>query len=97
MQRKIGTGVELGATVSPFDSIEAFSALDRSASNYLNTGEKVQRIRKLKSTGTYLSGIAKFIPGTLDLVYQGNRHKGITCIHIVQRNGKFRLLNNVNQ
>ena len=46
MQRKIGTKVELGATVSPFDSIGAPSAIDRSSSNFLNAREKVQKIRK---------------------------------------------------
>ena len=71
MQRKIGTEAELGATVSAFDSIAASSAIDRSASNYLNAGEKVQKIRKLISTGTYDADIAKFVPGTLHPVYQG--------------------------
>ena len=71
MQRKIVTKVELGATTSPFDSIGASSAIDRSASNYLNAVEKVQKIRKLISTGTYDTDIAKYIPGTLDFVYQG--------------------------
>ena len=71
MQTKIGTGVEWGATVSPFDRIGASSTIDRSTWNYLNTGEKVQKIRKLILTGTYLLGIAKFIPGKLDLVYRG--------------------------
>ena len=52
MQTKIGTGVEWGATVSPFDRIGASSAIDRSTWNYLNTGEKVQKIRKLILTGT---------------------------------------------
>lgn len=56
---------------SPLDSIGASSATDRSASNFLNAGEKVQKIRKLILTGTYLLGIAKFIPGKLDLVYRG--------------------------
>ena len=44
MQRKIGNEVELGATVSPFDSIGPSSAIDRSTSNFLNVGEKVQKI-----------------------------------------------------
>ena len=34
MQIKIGTEVELGATVSAFDSIVASSAIDRLASNF---------------------------------------------------------------
>ena len=41
MQRKIGTKVELDKTVSPLDSIAAPSAINRTASNYLNAGEKV--------------------------------------------------------
>ena len=65
MQRKIGTEVELGATVSPFDSIGASSAIDRSVSTFLNAREKVQNIRK-----NYIDKI-KYIPWMLDLVYQG--------------------------
>ena len=71
MQRKIGTEVEIGNTVSPFDSIDKSSVIDRSASNYTNTGEKVQKIKQLISTGTYDAGMVKYIPGTLDLAYQG--------------------------
>ena len=69
MQRKIRTEVALVKTVSPLDSIGPSSAIDRSTSNYLNTAEKVQKYRKLISTGTYDADIAKYIPGTLDLVY----------------------------
>ena len=89
MQTKIGTGVEWGATVSPFDRIGASSTIDRSTWNYLNTGEKVQKIRKLILTGTYLSCLSRNAGKY--------RHSGTTCTHIVQRYGKFRLLNNVNQ
>ena len=71
MQRKIGAEVELGATVSPFGSIGASSTINRSASNFLNAGEKVQKIRKLIWTGTYDAEIANYIPRTLDFVYQG--------------------------
>ena len=71
VELELRTEVELGATVSPFDSIVASSAIDRSASNFLSTGKKVQKVRKLISTGSYDAGIAKYIPGTLDLVYQG--------------------------
>ena len=62
MQRKIGTEVALGATVSPFDIIGASSAINRSASYFLNPLEKVHKIRKLTSTGTYDADIAKYIP-----------------------------------
>ena len=46
-------------------------AIDRSASNYTNVRGKVQKIKQLISTGTYDADIAKYIPGTLDLVYHG--------------------------
>ena len=71
MQRKIGIKIELGKTVSLFDSIGASSAINRTASNYLNAGEKVRKIRKLIETGTYDADIARNIPGTLQLVFQG--------------------------
>ena len=66
MQRKTGTEVELGKAVSLFDSIGASSAIDRSASNYLNAAEKEQKIRKLISAGTYDADIVKYIPGMLE-------------------------------
>ena len=69
MQRKIRTEVALVKTVSPLDSIGPSSAIDRSTSNYLNTAEKVQKYGKLISTGICDADIAKYIPGTLDLVY----------------------------
>ena len=60
MQRRIGTEVEISKTVSPLDSIGASLAIDRSASYYLNVGEKVQKNRKLR-----------YIHGTIELVFQG--------------------------
>ena len=71
MQRKIGTEMNLAKTVSPFDSIGFSPAIDRTASNFLNASEKVQKIRKLTKTGVYDADIAKYIPGMLELVYQG--------------------------
>ena len=43
MQRKIGTELNLSKTVSPFDSTS--SVIDRTASNFLNASEKVQKIK----------------------------------------------------
>ena len=41
-------------------------------SNFLNASEKVQKIKKkLTKTGEYDADIAKYMPGTLELVYQG--------------------------
>ena len=58
MQRKIGTEIELGKTISPFDSIGTSSAIDRTASNYTDADDKVRKIRKLIETGTYDADIA---------------------------------------
>ena len=44
MQRKIGTEINLGKTVSPFDSIDSSSAIDRTALKFLNAKKKVQKI-----------------------------------------------------
>ena len=71
IRRKIGTEVEIGKTISAFESIGKSSVIDRSASVYTNAREEVQKIKQLISTGTYDADIAKYIPGTLDLVYQG--------------------------
>ena len=71
MQRKIGTEIELDKTVSSFDSIGASSATNRTVLNYLNAGEEVQKLRKLIETGTYDAGIVRYIPRTLELVFQG--------------------------
>ena len=69
MQRKIGNEINLGRTVSSFRSIVSSSAIDRTASKLLNASEKIQKIKKLIKTGEYDADIAKYIPGTLDLVY----------------------------
>ena len=69
MQRKTGTEVELGKTVSPLNSIGALSVIDRSTSNYINATDKLQKIKNLISTGTYDADIAMYIPGTLDLAF----------------------------
>ena len=70
MERNIGTEIELGKTVSPFDSVGASSAIDRTMSNYREAGNKVRKIRKLIETYTYDVDIARNIPGTLDHVFQ---------------------------
>ena len=100
MSKKIENELELGTTVSPFDTIGASSAIERSTSNFLTAGEKVQKIRKSISAGTCDADIAKYIPVNLD---QGIKE----CWKIeTQRNNlhtycakidKFRLLNNINQ
>ena len=71
MQRKIGAEINLGKTVSPFDSIDSSSAINRTASNFLKSPEKVQKNRKLIQTGEYDTALQIYITGTLDVVYQG--------------------------
>ena len=51
MQRKIGTELNLGKTVSPFDSISTSSVIDRTASNFLNASENVQKIKNSLKQG----------------------------------------------
>ena len=48
MQTKIGNKVELGKTVSLFDSIRASSAIDKTVSNYTDAGDQVKK--KLESS-----------------------------------------------
>ena len=86
MQRKIGTEIELGKTVSPFDSTGALSAIYRTVFNYLNAGEKVQKLGKLIDC-SYDAGIARYIPRTLELVFQGmleDRYKRTASTFVVE-------------
>ena len=70
-QREIGDKVFLGQTVSPFDDIGNSSTIDRAASNYTYAKEKLRKIRELVSTGKYDADIAKYIPGILEMKFQG--------------------------
>ena len=71
MQREIGGKVFLEQTVSPFDDIENSSPIGRTALNYTDSKEKVRKIRELISTGKYDADIAKYIPGILEVKFQG--------------------------
>ena len=71
MQRKIDNKVFLGQTVSSFDDIGNSSAIDRTASNYTDAKEEVRKIGELISTGKYDADIAKYIPGILEMKFQG--------------------------
>ena len=71
MQREISNKVFLGNIVSPFEDAGRSSAIDRTASNYNDAKEKVQKIRELIKTGQYDEDIAKYIPGLLELKFQG--------------------------
>ena len=46
-------------------------AIDRTASDFDNANQKVKKIKRLIDKGEYDAEIASYIPGTLDLVFQG--------------------------
>ena len=71
MQRRIGNEVQLGSTVFPFDTTGQSLPIDRTASNFLNASEKVQKIKRLINTGENDPDLAKYISGMLELVFQG--------------------------
>ena len=68
---RIGDEIHLGKTVSPFDSIRKSSAINRTASDFNNSNEKAQKIKKLISKGEYDEDVDRYIPGTLNLKFQG--------------------------
>ena len=51
MQRKVNNKKFIRQTVSPFDDVGNSSAIDRTASNYTDAKEKVQKIRELIKMG----------------------------------------------
>ena len=71
MQRRIDNKFLLEKIVSPFDSISGSSSTDRTASNFTNATEKVRKIKRLINTGEYDADLAKYIPGMLNLLFQG--------------------------
>ena len=71
MQREISNRVFLGQTVSPYEDAGQSSAIDRTASNYNDAKEKIKKMRELISTGKYDEDIARYIPGILELKFQG--------------------------
>ena len=70
MQRNISDKVFLGQNVSPFDNAGEWDAIDKTASNYNDAKEIVQKIRELIKTGNYDADIAKCIPGILEMKFQ---------------------------
>ena len=71
MQREISDKVTLGDTLNQYEDARRSSTIDRTASNYNDAREKVQKIRELISTGRYDKDLAKYIPGVLELAFQG--------------------------
>ena len=71
MQREISDKVLLDKNVSPFENTGESDAIDRAVSNCNDAKEKVKKIRELIKTGNYDTDIAKYIPGVLEIKYQG--------------------------
>ena len=71
MQREIATQVDLGKNVSAFDSIGRVPAIDKKASDLDTVNTKVSKLKKLVLTGEYDADLARYIPGTLELAFQG--------------------------
>ena len=71
MQRATSNGIYLGKTVSPFESIGKSRAIDRTAYDFNNANKKVQKIKRLINKGEYDKDIARYIVGTLELIFQG--------------------------
>ena len=71
MQKEISNKVFLGETLNPDDDARKSTAIERTASNYNDAREKVQKIRELIGTGTHDADLAKYIPGLLELAFQG--------------------------
>ena len=71
MQKNISNKVFLGQNISLFDNAGGSEVIDRTASNYNDAKEKVQKISELIKTGNYDADIAKSIPGVLEMKFQG--------------------------
>ena len=65
MQREISDKVTLGDTLNPYEDARRSTAIDRTASNYNDAKDKVQKIRDLIGTSRYNADLAKYIPGLL--------------------------------
>ena len=70
MQRKIGTQVNIGKNISAFESIGHVPSIDKPASEFDKADTKVKKLKRLVATGEYDADVARYIPGTLELVYQ---------------------------
>ena len=75
MQREIGHEVHIGDLVTPLKSVGKLDAFDKTASDFDNASLKVTKIRRLIEKGIYDAEIPRYIPGTLDLVFQGKFEK----------------------
>ena len=78
MQWEISNDVKMGSLVTPFQNVGKSPPVDKTASDFDNTNLKVKKIRRLLEWGVYDADIARYIPGTLDLAFQGMIEKIMT-------------------
>ena len=78
MQQEISDNVKMGSSVTPFQSLGKSSAIDKTASDFGNANLKIKKIRRLIERDIYDADIARYIPGMLDLVFQGMIEKIMT-------------------
>ena len=71
MQRDISDRNFLWETLNPHNDARQSTAIDRTASNCNDPKEKLQKIRELINTEKYDADLAKYIPGFLELAFQG--------------------------
>ena len=71
MRREIGTQVDIGKNVSVFESIGHVPSIDKTASDFDKANTKVKKLKRFIDTGEYDANIAQYIPGMLELAYQG--------------------------
>ena len=71
MEREISDRVSLWDTLNPYEDTRRSTAIYRTVSNYNHAKENVQKIRDLINTGRYVKDLAKYIPGLLELAFQG--------------------------
>ena len=71
IQQRINDSIHLGKAISPFENIGDSKAIDRTASDFLNADQKVEKIKRLVNKGEYNKDVARYILGVLNLMYQG--------------------------
>ena len=78
MKWEISNDVKIGSSVLPFQSVGKSPAVDKTASDFDNANLEVKKIRRLIERGIYDANNARYIPGMLDLVFQGMIEKIMT-------------------
>ena len=78
MKWEISNDVKIGSSVMPFQSVRKSPAVDKMASDFDNANLEVKKIRRLIERGIYDANNVRYIPGMLDLVFQGMIEKIMT-------------------